>query len=463
MIPVLHVYDTLWRTASSNNGVIKDHLAQKTDISADGLTWTITLPEGVKFHDGSVLDAAAVKANIDMRQAHRTFPLKSQIAAIKETKVIDARTVQFILSRPAASLKNVMASGFYAIQSPTQMAKYPEAEYYKYASGSGPYMLDGIPNDTAIKVVRNPNYWGPKAYLDKIEFRSSTDQSAALAALEAGDVTIATLPAADFQRVTREGKVNVVPQPFLTAPIMLWFNLAKPQIADKRVRLAMVHAIDREKLLPIASGLGSIDEANAFVPPTLFGYRKYTPYPVDLAKARSLIAEAGISAGTTLNMLVQDGNPPTGDIAPVVAQAIEQLGFKVNIQLQPSVAMNAGLSAPAATSQWHIALQARTLQYADAETVYYQLFYGPNETPNGGNNSHYKNPQLDKALEAQTGILDPVARAKALGDIGQMVWDDVPHYPLIMQKRVSGTSKKLRDLDFDVAGWYWLYKAWLAE
>jgi len=92
------LYDTLY--VLSPNGQIAPSLATKTDISADGLTWTITLRSGVMFTDGTPLDAAAVKINLDIRETTRGFILKQQIAAIERVDVVNSTTVKLVLSRP---------------------------------------------------------------------------------------------------------------------------------------------------------------------------------------------------------------------------------------------------------------------------------------------------------------------------------------------------------------------------
>src|SRR6185369_11771299 len=102
-----NMYEPLYQFKS---GAVVGLLAEKTEYSADGLTWTITLKSGVKFHDGTDFDAAAVKTNLDIRKARPTFLARSAMAPIKEVKVVNPTTVQLILSAPSGSLQGILAS-----------------------------------------------------------------------------------------------------------------------------------------------------------------------------------------------------------------------------------------------------------------------------------------------------------------------------------------------------------------
>src|SRR5260221_3432851 len=230
------VYDSLYRILPT--GEIGPGLAQKTEISSDNLTWTITLPPAVKFHDGTDLDASAVKSNLDIRKTHPTFSLKSQMAPIKEVKILDSTRLQLVLTQPAASLRAVLASPGFGIQSPTAMAKYPDAaQYAQHAAGSGPFRLEGSPTDTQITLVRNDSYWGPNAYLDKIVDRIITDDSARVAALDARDIQFAdVIPSTEIARLQKEGRVVPMITPNASAIDYLYINTAAAPFTDLRVR-----------------------------------------------------------------------------------------------------------------------------------------------------------------------------------------------------------------------------------
>jgi peptide/nickel transport system substrate-binding protein len=453
--PAAQVYDTLYRLSVGKG--LQNWLAEKTEISADGLMWTLTLRKGVKFHDGSDFDATAVKTNIDTRKTHPTFALKNQLAPIKEVKVVDASTVQFLLTQPAASLRTVLTSPFFSIQSPSQMSKYPEAEYYKHASGTGPFMLEGTPTDTELTLVRNPNYWGEKAYLDKIVYRAIPDPSAAVAALEAGDVQAARVAAADVARMRNATGITLYDLPAQNSYI--WFNNGKGITTDLRVRQAMVYGMKLESYLAVNPG-GAV--ADSVVPPSFFGYAKQTVYKYDLDKAKKLLADAGIAPGTPLEFIAGD----TGilkDTAQLIVQDMTALGFKVNLRVFDTNTWVANMQTTTADSKWQLSLLSSSGQYDDAEAILLRWVYSPNEPPKGQEWSHYKNPEVDQLLQQQQTQSNPEERAKILARVQEIVWQDLALFSPYVAVAKVGATKALRDLDYQASGLVLWNRVWMAK
>jgi ABC-type transport system substrate-binding protein len=454
--PAAQVYDTLYRLSVSKG--LQDWLAEKTEVSADGLTWTLSLRKGVKFHDGTEFDAAAVKTNIDIRKAHPTFALKNQLAPIKEVQVVDATTVKFLLTQAAASLRTVLTSAFFSIQSPTAMSKYLDAEYYKHAAGTGPFMLEGIPTDSELTLVRNPNYWGDKAYLDKVIYRAIPDQSAQVAALEAGDVQASKIFPADVSRV--KGESNIITLYDLPAQnTYIWFNTGKGVTTDVRVRQAMAYGMKLETYLAVNAG-GAV--ADSVVPPSFYGYAKQPVYKYDLDKAKRLLADAGITPGTPLEFIA--GNTQVlKDTAQLIAQDMTALGFKVNLQTLDTNTWVANMQTPTADSKWQLSFLSSTGQYDDAEAILLRWVYSANEPPKGQEWSHYKNAEVDRLLTLQQTQSDPAERAKTLAKIQEIVWRELALFSPNVSIAQVGTAKAVRDLDYQSSGLILWHRVWIAK
>jgi peptide/nickel transport system substrate-binding protein len=453
-----NLYDTLFRASIANG--IEDWLAEKTIVSTDGLTWTMTLRKGVKFHDGTAFDAAAVKTNLDVRRAHPTFALKGQLAPLKEVKVIDATTVQFLLNVPSSSLKAVLANTQFSIESPAAMEKYPDAEYYKHASGTGPFMLDGTPNDQLITLVRNPDYWGPKAFLDKIEFRAPpADEAAGLAALEAGDLDVVfNVPTADIPRIRASSRLTLIPKTALNAYI--YFNTTKAPFTNRAARQAVIGGLNSDSYLAVTSGIGS--RVYSLVPPSLPGYAKQAPYAYDVTKAKAQLAAAGVAPGAKVLVWSAD-NQFYPLMAQLVLQDLKALGFDASLRVIGGIDLLAMLQLPAAQSEWQITVYAATVPYADVEAAFFRQLYGPNDTPKGNNWSHWKNDAFDKILVDQQSIADPAARAKALDDLQKLAWDEAPMFAPLSFALYSGSGSGVHDVGMLYGDGLLFGRTWLAK
>jgi glutathione transport system substrate-binding protein len=451
-----NLYDALYRNTTSNG--LEDWLAEKTTISADGLMWTLTLRSGVKFHDGTDFDAAAVKTNLETRRNSASFPLKGQLAPLQQVNVVDSRTVQLVLTQASASLRAVLANSRFGIQSPTAMSTYRGAEYLQHAAGTGPFKLDGAQTERVVTLARNPDYWGPKPYLDKLELRTQSDETSALAALEAGDTQGAfNVPLADVPRLKREGKVTLVQK--TPANSYVFFNTSKTPVADKRVRQALVYGLNSNAYLAVTSELGK--KAFALVPSTTPGYAAQTPYSYDPARAKQMLADAGIQPGLTLNMIAA-GNQFYGDMAQLIGQDLEAIGVKTILRVMPTTEILPTLMSAAENTQWHICVYGATLPYGDAEAIFFRLLYGPNDAPNGNNWSHYKNDTLDKLLVQQQGLVDPTERARALAEIQKLTWDEVPMFSPLEFALTSATSKKVQDVTLAQGDGLLFGRTWIA-
>jgi peptide/nickel transport system substrate-binding protein len=437
------IYDSLYRFKVG--GGTEPALAEKTDVSSDGLTWTLTLRKGVRFHDETVFDATAAKANIDVRKSHPTFSLKAQIAPIKEVKVVDSGAVQLLLSAPTPALDVILSSASFGIYSPTALAKYPDkAEYARHAAGTGPFKLEGTPTELSVTLVRNDDYWAAKPYLDRVEWRVITDVSARIAALEAGDVDVIDgleNAGPELERLRKESKVTVRMTPLAESVVYLIFNTAKPSLANQAVRQAIVNGLNSKTYLAMTYGAGEI--ADSMVAPYVTGYDKSTPYPYDPAKAKQALTSAGVQRGARLTIF---GKPIFSDLNTLVQQDLNALGFEATIRTLDNAGWNQAVAASAADSAWDVAIGGIGVAYADAEAVLIRQFLSTNDAPKGANWSHYKNGALDELLKQQGVTVDPAARIRLLAQIQKILWTDVPWYPLVRTRYAYGTSKFIHDI-----------------
>jgi peptide/nickel transport system substrate-binding protein len=434
------IYEPLYRALA--DGTVEPLLAEKTEVSSDGLTWTLTLRSGVKFHDGTDFDAAAVKTNLDIRRTLATFPFRAVIAAVlKEVKVVNPTTVQLVLPEPYAALRAILAAPNFAMQSPTAMDKFKDAATYaKNASGTGPFTLEGA-SDTEFRFVRNTAYWGPKAYLDKLILRVITEDGARVATLEAGDIQGTTdLPVSEFVRLKKEGKVNAVAVDPAERAFSAVFNTSRAPFNDKRVRQALVYAMNAKSYVGVAPDTAEL--ADSILTPDLLGplyqYAKKQSYPYDPAKAKQLLADAGVTPGP-IEIIILPAGIAT-DLAQLVKQDWDRIGFQTTLKVMDSPSFLALVGAPAATANWQVGITTYSTRYGDPEAVL-DRFFGSANIPAGTNWSKYTNPKVDTLLAQQRGASDPQARGKIFADTVDIVFEDVPMYMFIRDRNIFAITK----------------------
>lgn len=455
-----NIYDSLYQ--SMPDGSVAPGLAEKTDVSSDGRTVTLTLRGGVKFHDGTDFDANAVKINIEVRQKSPKFLVRGQIAPITQIRVVDSKTVQFVLSTPTPALQVILSSPAFGMQSPTAMEKYQGATYRDHAAGTGPFKLDAPPAPTRVEIVRNDEYWGKKAYLDKVVFTVIRDLSARVAALEAGDIDVAEALRAspEHDRLVKEGRVLVQTDSVASQLVYIWFNNAKGPFTDKRVRLATVQGLNTASYPATYYGLG--ESADSVVAPALQGYAPSKPYTYDPSKAKQAIADGGIPAGTPLRLLIL--NPENAALAQLVKQDLDKLGFQTALQQLDTTAWLQAMSVPGPESSgWQVAVGGAGYPYSDAEAPLFRTFLSTNDAPKGSNLTHYLNPQVDALLNKQASTVDPAARKALLAQVQQIIWDDAPLYPLLRFRNARVTSRSVHDLESVSRSEPYLVRTWLSQ
>ena len=166
------------------DGSIAPALAKSWDISTDGLTYTFHLNEGVKFHDGSAMDAEDVKFSLDRaRSEESTNAQKALFAGIASVDAVDAATVKVTLSSPNGGFITNMAWGDAVIVAPETIANAATNPV-----GTGPFVFSNWVQGDRIEISRNDNYWGSPIALEKATFKFISDPTAAFAAMMAGDL-----------------------------------------------------------------------------------------------------------------------------------------------------------------------------------------------------------------------------------------------------------------------------------
>ena len=373
----LRVIDQLFETlvTTKRGGTDPEpSLAKTWKASADGLAWTFDLQTGVKFHDGTAFNAKAVCTNFErwynfkgVQQSPSVSYYWSTVfggfktqddpevpkeSLYKSCTAPNDATAVINLTKPSSSFIAGLAVPAFSIASPAALVKY-EADKVsgtgekpsfdgtfgtKNPVGTGAFKLESFtPNDRLV-LVRNNDYWGEKAKLEKVIFRAIADGPARRQALEAGDIQgydfvdpgdIDSLKGAGFQILERPA-FNVG---------YVGFNQSKPPLDNPKIRQAVAHALNREALVKAKYPPGA-EVATQFQPPQLFGYADdVAKYEYNPDKAKQLIAESGVTAPTLEFWYPTNVSRPYMPEPEANFQAfkadLEKVGFKITVKSAP--------------------------------------------------------------------------------------------------------------------------------
>jgi peptide/nickel transport system substrate-binding protein len=324
------VYDTL--VEPDPTGKIVPALAEKWDISTDGMTWTFTLRKGVVFHNGDKLTSQDVKATFErIKNKEIGSPNANEFAPITSIETPDNSTVVLKLSEPSAPFMGTLASGWGAILPKSLIDS--NHDFAAKPIGTGPFKMTEWIRDGKIVLEKNKNYWMkglPK--LDKVTMHIIPERAIQVQGLISGQVDVSyIIDQEDEPLLTSSPDVEV--NKSLTSLIMVMpMNCSKPPLDDLRVRQAITHAIDKQKVLDVAYGGGKpigtfMDYGNAY-------YKDFTDlYPYDPAKAKKLLAEAGVGMDTELEMFLPQNYPPHVKAGEIYQDMLTKVGLNVKIKL----------------------------------------------------------------------------------------------------------------------------------
>lgn len=331
------VFDRL--AAYDENQVAQPYLAESFTPNADFTEWTITIRPGISFHNGTPLNAAAVKFNIDKQ---RTGVLAGPaLSTIESTEVTGDLTLRVSAVRPWATFPAAMTSQAGTIAAPEQLESASPAQQ---PIGTGPFVFQRWTPDSSLVVTRNDSYWQKDAagrqlpYLDGIEFKVLPDASSRGAALESGAVDV--IETADppqmknFTTQAQDGNYQMFTNAEREASVQfVGLNTAKEPFNDPLARQVAVYAFDREfissalyqDLFPPALGL--FPTASPF-----FDESSYPPF--DPAKAQELHDEYQAKYGKPLSFTVNlPSDPYYKQVGEAAQESARQFGIEININL----------------------------------------------------------------------------------------------------------------------------------
>jgi peptide/nickel transport system substrate-binding protein len=337
------IYDTL--TRPNAQGEIEPWLAESVEPNEDSTVWTITIPEGVKFHDGSDLTADVVKNNLDAYRGQ--YPTRSPLLfvfvlePIQSVDVIDPLTVQVTMKQPWVSFDaQLYGSGRVGIMSQAQLDDTQSCA--ENLIGTGPFKLvDWVPNQK-FEAEKNEDYWATDAagnqlpYLDGIEFRPIVEVDQRLNALQSGEInamhTSDAPTVSDLRDLSESGEVNAYESEEFGEVNYIMLNESKPPFDNIKARQALAYAADFDEVNAILND-GIVTQATGPFAPGNIGNLEDTGFPTyDAAEAERLVGEYEAETGQDLSFTYTTTNAQvTIDQAQLLKEQAEAVGMSVEI------------------------------------------------------------------------------------------------------------------------------------
>jgi peptide/nickel transport system substrate-binding protein len=434
---VAPLYSTLLQIDPLDYPKIVGDVATEWKIAPDGLTYTFTLRDGVKFHDGSPLTAADVKASYDKivspAEGVRSIR-KNSFTAIKSIEAPDARTVVFHLKFPSASLIENLASPWNVIYPKKYLDKDPN-HFRANVVGSGPFKFKSYTRGSTFEGERNPDYFlKDRPYLDGYKFYISPETAVRAAAIRSGRAYIEfrDLPKSEVDAIQRQLGDKIVVQ---EVPATGWWGIAvnntiKP-FSDPRVRKALTLGIDRYlagRVLYPLTGLkfvgGLMRPGSDWALPqaeleTFPGFGK--DMVKNRAEARRLLADAGYPNGLELVLKNRNVKLPYQDFAVFLIQEWRKIGVEAE-------------NRPLETAAWFAdgrdtgnfeAIISPGVEFMDDPDQTLQR-YIPGSPQNWG---RFTDPALDDLFARQARSMDPAERKKLVLEFQRRVLANVYYVP----------------------------------
>ena len=460
------VYDKLTEFARGST-VVEPGLAERWEVAPDGKTITFHLRRGVKFHSGvngfkptrdfnadDVLfsfdrqwkpDHAYAKVSGGKYDYFNDMDMPKLLDALEK---VDEYTVRMKLKAPNVPILANLAMDFAAIHSAEYadfLAKQNKKEQFDQVPvGTGPFSFVAYQKDAVIRYKANKGYWGEKALVDDLVFAITPDPTARYSKLKAGECHFVIAPRpADLPEMQKDPALKVINQSGLN--IAYWaFNTEKPPFDKKDVRQAFNMAIDKASIIRDVY-LGAGQAAKNLIPPTLWGYNdKVKDYAYDPAKAKALLAKAGVKTPLDIDLWYMPVQRPYNPNAKRIAEMMQADLAKI------------GVNAKLVTYEWgeyrkrlqqgeHMTgMLGWTGDNGDPDNFFF-LRGCAAARPGGQNLSKWCNKDYDDRLNKAKTLTDQKARAKLYEDMQVIEHDEAPDMKIahsvvyeVMRKEVTG-------------------------
>jgi peptide/nickel transport system substrate-binding protein len=430
----------------TTKGEVIPYLLQSWEQSRDGRTWTLRLRPGVRFTDGTPVNAGAVKVSLERFRKHSIG--KAALAIVERVEVVDDATLRIVTRAPYAPLINTLGYHWIVVYSEAQIKKVGDDNLHTAPVGSGPYRFVHHKRGQEVRLEANDQYWGGKPRIPTVISRPYPDVSARILALESGDVDlIFHVPPQEAARLARNPNLTVH-TPATARVIWLYLNTQREPFKDRRVRQALYHAIDREAIVKnVFAGTAQILRSPG--PAGSVGYTEaFDRYKYDPERARQLLREAGQP-----NLAFAVHHTPgryllSGQVLEAMQAYLRQVGVNMRIVDLEWGTLSQILAQPVDKNPVQAAFVGWRSVNGDMDSSI-QDFASRFWRPAGNNLSFYRNEEFDRLLDEEQGMLDSKRRLGLLHRMQEILMEDVPALFLYGEPSIWASRKALKGLDWN--------------
>jgi peptide/nickel transport system substrate-binding protein len=452
----------------AEDGTVKPWLATKWAVSPDGTKYTFTLKDGVKFTDGTPVDAEAVAWNFDLweNKGGNSTAKVSIDPYYKAARAVDASTVEIELNKPFPPLLTLITQGYFGIQSPTAFKSRTEKENCEKPIGSGGFTVKEWKHGEEVVLAKNPGYtsWpatakheGP-AIVDEVRWKFVADGVSRYASLSTGESHVVyEVPTVNWKDATSRYQTIRYITP--GKPVSFYINTKTGPFTDAAVRKAFAYGADRKSAVE-AGFHGVIPyEGNPAVSQATPGYNAEVAkaYAYDPAKASQLLDEAGWTQRNADKVRTKDGKPLTiklvygsgfiftqegATVLQVLQEQWKQIGFDIKLIPATQAELWGGKYSDPST------FDATPSYWTSPAPSILWIVWRPStaEQPNGSNRSFYNNETLSTVIQQANSEADATKANDLYGQAQKIIQDDAAGIGLYTQNSTYAVAQNLRNV-----------------
>lgn len=419
------VYDRLVGY-DEEKGEFVPELAEKWEVSDDGMVYTFHLRNDVKWHDGSDFTAEDVKYTVErgIETACGIYP------SVEKAVIVDPYTIEFHMLEPNSLLMDKQWNGDACI-----LQKDCGDECAQNVVGTGAYKIKEWVAGDHLTIEANPDYWGEAPKIKTIKFVTMPEANTRLVSVQSGDVDAAPIPAANVKQASADENLTVLSKES-TQLNYVGLNVNYEPLSNKKVRQAIAYAIDKDALIEAQlEGQGVV--ANTMVPASIGGHNtSIKGYDLNVEKAKELLSEAGYEDGFDVELSSVAGKH---DLAVQVIQSnLEKIGIRVTLKPMESTAYSDYQN----TNQAQMFIGYRSSSNAD----FYVKVMHSNNIEQGRNAIGYKDADMDKMID-ETYITMGEKRDAIYEKIQEKIHDEAVVIPLYVNTVFAVVQKDLKGVD----------------
>jgi peptide/nickel transport system substrate-binding protein len=446
-----HLAETLVRLQP--DGSVGPGLARKFSQSPDGRSFTFELRPDVEFHDGTLLNAEAVKLSLQrFLNPQLRVPLRAPFdpSLVDSITPLDPLTLRINLSDTSRLFLHKLAATELAIVSPTHARTFPDS-FNEEPVGTGPYFFKERRKGESIVLERFDRYWGKPPHYPQIQFRIVPEVATRESLLLANQVElILQPPLSDLPALQKNTSLKVLLTPTARSTFVA-MDLTLPggtPLAIKKVRQALNYAIDRDGIIRNLL-FGAATPLDAPMASTLLGYSRVGGYSYDPNKAKQLLLEGG-TPHLSLRFTHRTGRSTQDAMATQLAQALagnlRDIGVDTDLVGSDWPSFLASISVPEdkGTAHMHLFNWAPALLDASQQMTQFVRSQWP---PQGLATSHYWNPKVELLVSQAARERDDQRRLDQYAEAQRIVWDDapwiflwVPSFVIVHAARLTGIT-----------------------